>query len=145
MEGKVRFNDPVNTLAYHTQGRPLTNAVDMRELRVVDFAKAGRDFLAKHSTVAPETDALFFYAGNHALAAIRARYSLHEPLEEKDLELVRRYYQYGNAAFQRMTECPSEGSNPHQQFPSSSYVMVSADMLDGARLRPFLALLFDER
>jgi hypothetical protein len=102
MEGTVRFNDPVDTLAYHTQGRPLTNAVDISGLKVADFAKAGRDFLSKYGKVAPESDALFFYAGNHALAALRAKYSMHEPLDPKDLDLVRRYYQYGNLAFQRM-------------------------------------------
>lgn len=98
----MRFNDPVDTLAYHTQGRPLTNAVDISGLKVADFAKAGRDFLSKYGKVSPESDALFFYAGNHALSALRARYSMHEPLDAKDLELVRRYYQYGNLAFQRM-------------------------------------------
>jgi hypothetical protein len=98
----VRFNDPVDTLAYHTQGRPLTNAVDISGLKVADFAQAGRAFLSKYGKVSPESDALFFYAGNHALAALRAKYAMHEPLDPKDLELVRRYYQYGNLAFQRM-------------------------------------------
>jgi hypothetical protein len=98
----VRFNDPVDTLAYHSQGRPLTNAVDISGLKVADFAKAGRDFLSKYGKVSPESDALYFYAGNHALASLRAKYAMHEPLDPKDLELVRRYYQYGNLAFQRM-------------------------------------------
>ncbi len=72
-----------DTLAYQLS-RPLVQKIDRSDVPCEDVAGACLKYLneQKGNNAHPETDALWFYMMNHAMAELRTRFGTHEPLGE---------------------------------------------------------------
>ena len=84
---------PTTTLAYH-QSRPLTVSRDMRKVPLAQAVARMKEFMAKdpNSSTVPETEALWFYGLNQAMALIKQVHAPLEPLPPARLALVEKYY-----------------------------------------------------
>lgn len=98
----MRFSDATNTLAYHLQARPLTNKIPFEGMPCAALGNRAKAFLESNGQAMAETEALWFYLGEHALAALRRKRALHEPLSEPELKLVEDVYRRSNQIFLRM-------------------------------------------
>lgn len=87
------LTDPTDTLAYH-QSRVLSQHRDMRNVPCAKVATALKAYQAadKSPNTKPETEALWFYGLNHAVALVAARRASLEPLPSDELKLVDDYY-----------------------------------------------------
>lgn len=98
----MRFSADQQTLAYHLRARPLTVAMDLGDLPASVVGMAAGEFQKKNPMAQPEQEALWFYLGNHILAEIRKRRTLHEPLSVPEMEALRKVYRVNNKVFLRM-------------------------------------------
>ncbi|CAA2141495.1 hypothetical protein [Hyphomicrobium sp. ghe19] len=91
------LTDPVNTLAYH-QSRVLCQHRDMSTVPCASVAKALVEFKSKdkNPNTTPESQALWFYGMNHAVALVASRRAPLEPLTPDELNLVRTYHEKMN-------------------------------------------------
>lgn len=89
----VVLSDPTDTLAYH-QSRVFTTQRDMRETPAGDVAKAIKKYMASvnDKAVKPESEALWFYGMNHAVALIATRRAPLEPMTEQERQIVEVYH-----------------------------------------------------
>lgn len=87
------LSDPTDTLAYH-QSRVLSQHRDMRHTPCASVAAALSSYQSADNNpqTKPETEALWFYGLNHAVALVAARRAPLEPLPSDELELVDSYY-----------------------------------------------------
>jgi hypothetical protein len=102
MEGFMSIMYPKDCLAHHL-ARPLFRQIDVSSVscsvvseQIKAFTKAP-DF----QLVSPETEALEFYLGNHALALVQQKFHPLEPLPPEYLALVEGFFAVANKAARR--------------------------------------------
>ncbi|WP_162742181.1 hypothetical protein [Nitratireductor sp. OM-1] len=90
----MALTDPEDTLAYH-QSRVLTAHRDMSSVPLPTVADRIEKYLVASAEpkAVPETEALWFYGMNHAVATIQSRRAPLEPLDEWELSFVRGYHE----------------------------------------------------
>jgi hypothetical protein len=98
----VHFSDSKSTLAYHLHARPLGQHLSFEGMPCSVLGMRAKYFLEHMSLAAPETEALWFYLGNHALHALRRKRALQEPLPAKELQMVEQVFARSNKVFLRL-------------------------------------------
>lgn len=88
------LSDPKDTLAYH-QSRVFTTNRSMAHVECSQVASALKEYVqsTKDTSVKPESEALWFYGLNHAVALISAKRAPLEPLPDDELAFVMQYYE----------------------------------------------------
>lgn len=98
----MKFFAPKDTMAFQLS-RPLNCPIDFSKMRMSEFSKRAKAFLGTgNNSVRPETEALWFYLGNHGLHALRARNPMYAPLSNDDLSLVNHHFKMANKVFLRL-------------------------------------------
>lgn len=83
------------TLGYHLRGRPLSVRRDLGHVsckHVADTVVSYMGHPGRPDRVSPETSALWFYLGNHAVGLLRGLYHEDEALPPEALKLVTTHY-----------------------------------------------------
>jgi hypothetical protein len=116
----VRFSADPATLAYYLQARPLTSRIPFKGMPCSALGNKAKEFLSSDHKALPETEAIWFYLGNHALAALRRKKALNAPLTELELEMVEEVFKRSNRIFLRMLYyvtviCVREARHAHDQ------------------------------
>lgn len=69
-----------NTLLYQLKGRPMSLHRDMSNVQCKDVAQAVKEVVPTAGQATPEIEALKFYLLNHAVAIVRQRVDMNQPL-----------------------------------------------------------------
>lgn len=111
------------TLAYLTS-RPLFQMRDMSDAQlksVTNQLRKYRNSAAAQTMVVPDSEAVLFYAYNHAMALISQRYAAHEPLPDDLLEVASTYVDMASqqavrAFYYLILICTREARHAHNTY-----------------------------
>jgi hypothetical protein len=91
-----------NTLAYQLYGRPLSMKVDFQCGSVRHMGQTAMKIAENYGIARVPDMAAQFYLLNHAMACLRKRYHLDEPMSDRDAALADRYNEFGARLAARM-------------------------------------------